>query len=131
MPETRTLSVSIDRPWQSLYETWWRPETFPQWASGLSQSNLERRGERWHAVGPEGPIAITFTEHNAFGVMDHWVELGDGQDIYIPLRIIANGSGAEVQLTLFRQPGMSDEAFAADQAWVQRDLLALKTLSER
>jgi hypothetical protein len=30
-----------------------------------------------------------------------------------------------VALTLFRQPGMSDEQFAADADWVRRDLAAL------
>ena len=38
--------------------------------------------------------------------------------------------GAEVMLTLFRQPGMDDERFAADIRWVNRDLKALKRLIE-
>ena len=130
MLEVQTISVAVDRPWQPLYEMWWRPEAFVQWASGLSQSNFRKSGECWKAEGPEGPIEIRFTAHNTFGVMDHWVDLGGGQEVYIPLRIIANGDGAEVQLTLFRQPGMSDEKFAEDQAWVKRDLLNLKHLSE-
>lgn len=33
-------------------------------------------------------------------------------------------------LTLFRQPGMSDEAFRNDAGWVERDLLTLKRLLE-
>jgi hypothetical protein len=44
------------------------------------------------------------------------------------MRIIRNGDGAEVQLTLFRQPDMSDAAFAADAQWVTRDLQALRAL---
>ncbi len=35
---------------------------------------------------------------------------------------------ADVQLTLFRQKGMSDAKFAADAEWVGHDLLALKAL---
>ncbi|HET8791891.1 MAG TPA: hypothetical protein VFM75_11850 [Modicisalibacter sp.] len=131
MFETQTISVSIDRPWLELYEAWWHPEAFPRWASGLSQSTLERHGERWKAEGPEGLIEIAFTAHNAFGVMDHWVDLGNGHEVYIPLRIIANGDGAEVQLTLFRQSDMSEAKFVEDQTWVKRDLLTLKDLSER
>lgn len=60
--------------------------------------------------------------------MDHWVDLGDGNVIYIPLRVIQNGEGAEVMLTLFRQPDMDDERFAADAKWINRDLAALKSL---
>lgn len=62
--------------------------------------------------------------------MDHYVQAG-GPEIYIPLRIIQNGDGADVQFTLFRQPGMSDAKFAADAEWVERDLLALKALVTR
>ncbi len=63
--------------------------------------------------------------HNPFGVMDHMVRLEIGDEVYVPLRVFANGDGAEVALTLFRQPGMSDEKFATDADWVRRDLAAL------
>jgi hypothetical protein len=58
--------------------------------------------------------------------MDHHVTLSDGSVVYVPLRVVANGAGAEVIITMFREPGMSAEKFAADCAWVERDLLALK-----
>jgi hypothetical protein len=128
MLESCTLSICIGRPWKDVYEAIWRPETFPKWASGLSKSSLEKDGEMWRAEGPEGVVRIRFTGHNPFGVMDHYVDTGSGVLIYIPLRVIANADGAEVLLTLFRQPEMSDEKFLADAEWVKRDLLALKTL---
>jgi len=126
--ECSTLSVSIDLPWQEVYEVVWRPEVFPKWASGLSKSSLEQEGECWKAEGPAGTIRIRFTGHNPYGVMDHYVDVGSGPEIYIPLRIIPNAGGTEVLLTLFRQPGMTDEKFLADAEWVKRDLLALKAL---
>ncbi len=58
--------------------------------------------------------------------MDHFVETGDGREVHVPLRVIENGDGAEVMLTLFRQPGMSDEDFARDAKWITRDLRALR-----
>lgn len=128
MLESTTLSISINRNWYEIYETIWRPEDFPKWASGLSKSALTRKGDAWTAEGPEGPITITFTDHNAYGVLDHSVTLADGTVIYVPLRIIRNGEGAEVLLTLWRQPNMSDAQYAADAEWVKRDLLALKSL---
>ncbi|WP_198155533.1 polyketide cyclase [Candidatus Burkholderia verschuerenii] len=121
-----TLSVSIDRDWRDLYEAIWRPKAFPRWASsGLAQSTLELTGDVWKARGPAGEVTIRFTPHNAFGVMDHTVILEDGTEVDVPLRVIRNGDGPEVALTLFRQPGMSDEKFAADADWVRRDLATL------
>lgn len=128
MLESTTISISINRNWKEVYDAVWRPEDFPKWASGLSKSSLIRDGEAWQAEGPEGTVRILFTAHNAFGVMDHYVDIGNATIIYVPLRIIQNGDGAEVLLTLFRQQGMSDAKFAADAAWVARDLLALKAL---
>lgn len=129
MLEARTISISVDRPWKELYEAIWQPESFPRWASGLSKSSLEIDGNWWKANGPEGPVRISFTDYNPYGVMDHYVDVGNGSIIYVPMRVIPNGHGAEVLLTLFRQPGMSDAKFLADAEWVQRDLLALKSLS--
>ncbi len=129
MLEARTLSVSIDWEWTDLYELIWRPEFFPKWATGLSKSCLTRDGDRWRAEGPEGGIWIRFTAQNGFGVMDHYVDLGSGPEIYVPLRVVENHGGAEVLLTLFRQAGMSDEQLRADAEWVERDLLVLRKIT--
>jgi hypothetical protein len=128
MLESETLRVYIDRPWQAVYDAIWKPETFPKWASGLSKADLHKDGEGWKAQGPAGPVRIRFTDHNAFGVMDHYVELADGTVVYVPLRVIANGAGAEVALTLFRQQSMSDAQYAADARSVRSDLAALARL---
>jgi hypothetical protein len=128
MLEAITISISIDRDWHDVYDTIWRPEAFPKWASGLANQTFEKHDDHWKADGPGGPVKIRFTDRNPFGVMDHYVELGDGNEIYVPLRVFQNGTGAEVALTLFRQPDMSIDKFEADMAWVRRDLESLKAL---
>lgn len=128
MLEARTVSISIARPWEEVYEAIWRPEDFPKWTSGLSASPLVQDGDRWTAAGPDGPVRIGFTGRNAFGVMDHRVDLGTGPEVHVPMRVVPNGGGAEVLVTVFQRPGMPDAAFAADAEWVMRDLLALKAL---
>jgi predicted homoserine dehydrogenase-like protein len=75
-------------------------------------------------------VTIRITEPNAYGVLDHYVELPDGSEIYVPMRVVANGTGTEAQFTLFRVPGMNDEKFSADAEWVIRDLNKLKELLE-
>lgn len=92
----QTISVTIARSWREVYEAIWPPPAFARWASGLSDVALTADGEQWCGQGPNGPIRIRFTAHNDFGVMDHYVDLGNGEEIYVPLRVIANGSGAEV-----------------------------------
>jgi hypothetical protein len=130
MMSARTYSISIGHEWRALYERIWRPDFFAKWASGLAESDLRNDGDQWLADGPEGPIRIRFTPYNSFGVMDHFVDTAEGPTVYVPLRVVQNGDGAEVMLTLFRQPEMDDQRFAADAKWVNRDLRSLKTLIE-
>lgn len=125
----RRLSIAIKRPAPEAYEFLARPENFPKWASGLAGS-LAREGDEWIAETPEGRAVVRFSEPNRHGVLDHAVTLPRGVTIYIPLRVVPSGSGCELVLTLFRQPHMTDEQFAADEAWVMRDLAAAKRLLE-
>ena len=129
MFESRTLSVRINRDACEVYDFASVPENFPKWASGLGKSLTNVHGE-WIARTPQGPVKVRFTKRNDFGVLDHYVIPEQSPEIYIPMRVIANGKGSEILFTLFRLPGMSDEKFAEDAEWVMRDLTALKKLLE-
>jgi hypothetical protein len=127
--QAQTISVFIETPWQEVYEAIWRPEVFPRWATGLSAAGLHNDNGVWRAKGPGGgDVILRFTPQNAFGVMDHTVCLRSGAEIHVPMRVVANGDGAEVMLTLFRQPGVSIEAFEHDANWVRRDLAQLRDM---
>ena len=79
----------------------------------------------------QGTVGLRFTPHNAYGVLDHTVVLSDGTEVYVPMRVMPNGTGSEVMLVLFRQPEMDDNAFARDAGLMQNDLSTLKALLER
>ncbi|MBB5686893.1 polyketide cyclase [Sphingobium boeckii] len=130
MLPARTYSVSIERNWKALYEQIWHPNFFSKWAIGLSESQLREEGGHWIDDGEDPPLKFRFSPHNDHGVMDHWVDAGDGEIVHVPLRIVENGDGAEVMLTLYRQPDMDDERFSRDAKLIMRDLKALKNLIE-
>lgn len=124
--ETVTISTYVARPWHEVYEQLWHAKQFPNWASGLSESDVSAEGDWWSGEGSEGHIRVKFTNRREFGILDHRVDIGNGTTAFIPLRVLENGKGAEVVLTLFRVPGISDAKFAEDQDWVRRDLASLK-----
>ncbi|HEX2885101.1 SRPBCC family protein [Vineibacter terrae] len=127
---SRTISVSIDRDYREVYDFASMPENFPRWAAGLGR-RFEKSGEEWTAEDPQGRlIRIRFSPPNEFNVLDHTVFGADGETRNA-MRVVPNGTGAEVMFTLLRTPRMTEEAFAADAAAVERDLKALKTLLER
>jgi hypothetical protein len=127
--ESRSLSISINCSLEHAYDFLCYPENFSKWASGLAGS-LRKVNGQWVAETPAGFMKIRFSERNAYGVLDHWVYPQPNVQIYVPMRVVSNGSGCELILTLFRQPEMTDEKFAADAEWVMRDLAAAKKLLE-
>lgn len=126
----RHISASIDRPPEEVYAFASNPENLSQWATGLSGSIENVNGE-WIAESPMGKVKIRFAGANTFGVLDHEVVLESGARIWNPMRVVARGNGSEIIFTLFRQPGMSEEKFAEDATWVEKDLMRLKGLLER
>lgn len=129
MSPLRTLSVSIARPADEVYRFVADPLNLPCWAEGLGGA-VQKTADGWIVDTPNGPLDLRFAPQNDFGVLDHWVGVKPGEVVYVPMRVIANGTGSEILLTLLRMPGMSDAAFAADAAQVQRDLERLKRLLE-
>jgi hypothetical protein len=127
---SRTLSVSIRCSPDQVYEFVANPENLPKWAQGLGQS-VRKQGPDWMVDTPQGPMKIRFADQNRFGVMDHTVTTPAGVEVYVPMRVLANGSGSEVIFTLFRPADMSDAKYAEDMRLVERDLRALKAILEK
>jgi hypothetical protein len=127
--ESRTLSVIINCPPNKVYEFASDPQNLPRWAAGLCTSIRNFNGE-WIAETSQGSMKVRLTEKNAFGVLDQYVTPAPGVEVYVPMRVLSNGTGCEVIFTLFRAPDMSDEKYAEDAKLVERDLRTLKSLME-
>ena len=106
--------MTIERPAQEVYAFVRDPKNLTAWASGLSSA-----------------VKVRFVEPNLYGVLDHFVRVDSGPEVYVPMRVFPNGDGSEVLLTVFRQAGTSEAKFAEDTNWVRRDLEALKTRLEK
>ncbi len=128
--QVEIIHTTITRPWRDVYEFARQPRNMARWAAGLA-AGLRQDGDEWIGDGgPLGDIRVRFTPPNGFGVIDHDVTLPGGLTVHNALRVVPNGSGAEVMFTLIRQPEMDDAMFETDAAAVRRDLAALKSLLE-
>jgi len=128
--ESRPITVRIDQPFDKVYAFLVDPANWNQWAFGLGK-NVRRSQDGWIADSGGGIARVQFTPRNSFGVVDHTIVRPSGQRVYVPMRLIANGSGCELIFTLFREPNMSDAQFASDSGFVQSDLDGLKRLLEK
>jgi hypothetical protein len=129
MLESRTLNIRIACAPKKVADFVSDPRNLPRWASAFCKS-VRPDGDNWIVETPNGPIGLRFVARNAFGVLDHYVTPVPGVEIYVPLRVIANGDGSEVLFTLFRLPGMSEQDFERDAGMVERDLAELKRVLE-
>lgn len=127
--QVQILHIAANVPLEPAYAFAHQPENFPKWAAGLSKT-LHQTDKGWVAVTPAGEAIVRFSDPNPYGVLDHRVAMAGKPEVYIPLRMIADGDGTLVELVLFRQPGMTDADFDHDADMVRKDLAALKALLE-
>ena len=123
----RTVGVSIGRRPEEVYRFVADPRNFPRWAKAFCKSVRHVEG-RWVIETPAGEMGVRFVEENGLGVLDHFVTVSPGEEVYVPMRVVANGGGSEVVFTVFRLEGMSEERFAEDVGMVERDLAGLKAV---
>ena len=127
--ESRHISEWIDCSADVVYEYTSDPAHVPEWARGLGNA-VEQVGDEWFVASPMGRVGLAFAPRNEFGVLDHVVTLPSGESIYVPMRVVPDGSGCEVVFTLRREVGMSDDDFERDAAAVSADLATIKRLLE-
>jgi hypothetical protein len=124
-----TLSVSIERAPREVYDFVSQPRNLPRWAAGLAQS-VRPDGDGWIAETAQGPVHLRFAPSNTFGVLDHYVRPVAGREIAVPMRVVPNGAGSEVLITIFQQPEMTKAQYQEDLGLVQRDLERLRRVLE-
>jgi hypothetical protein len=118
-----TVSVPVAVPPRVAYDYASDPRHLPEWAGGFVLA-IERRESTWVAQTSLGEAIFRFAPPNAFGVLDHDVELPSGV-FHNPMRVVPNGAGCEILFTLLQSPGTDDAAFAADVETVRGDLRRL------
>jgi hypothetical protein len=126
---SRTISISIACPAEAVYDFIADPEHLPAWAPGLARA-VRRDGDHWILDREGGSIPIEFAPRNPFGVVDHRLTVRPDLTVLSHLRVIPNGGGAEVMLTLFQPDDVGMGQFEADAAIVEDDLQTLKRLLE-
>jgi hypothetical protein len=129
MMKSKMMNISIKTDPKIVYDFVSNLENLPRWASSTFPSIKEVNGE-WVVDTPHGQNKVMLAERNNFGILDHHVRLTSGIEVYVPMRVVKNGNGSEVMLTVFRTPEMTDEGYAKDIETVEKDLNHLKTIIE-
>ena len=126
---SQTLSIRIKCATGNVYAFVSNPRNLPKWATAFCRS-VRKTGKKWIIETPQGAMGFRFVPKNKLGVLDHYVSPNPGTEIYVPMRVVPNGSNSEMLLTIFRSEKMTNKQFSADAAMVQRDLTRLKRILE-
>jgi hypothetical protein len=124
---TKTLTVSIECEQRAVYRFVSNPDNLPLWAKTFCRSIRKKKGA-WVADTPGGKVTIEIAGRNHFGILDHYLVRSAGTEVFVPMRVISNGSGSEVIVTVFKRRGMKNEQFSKEIRRVRKDLKALKNI---
>ena len=125
-----SISVQVAREPAAVYSFVSDLKNLPRWATTFCRS-IKQEQAGWVMDTSLGAMSIRLAPDNDLGVLDHYLIPVGGKTLYVPLRVVANGTGSELFFTLFRQPGVSDSDYATDAALVRQDLHTLKELLEQ
>jgi hypothetical protein len=84
----------------------------------------------WIVDTPQGQTKINIAKRNDFGILDQFVTLPSGIEIFVPMRVVKNDDGSEIMLTVFQTLDMSEKKYIEDTRLVEKDLENLKNLLE-
>ena len=123
------LHTSILAPPQDVVAFLGDLATWPSWAPWIR--SVSRTAERaWTLETDAGRMQVQLVEPNALGVLDHHVTLDSGRTVFNSMRVIPNGGGSELVMTIFQQAGVSAAEFERDVRAVRDDLGRLKRAAE-
>jgi hypothetical protein len=127
---SRHISITVEKPFADVYAFMSNPTTIPHWSSGIGHSFELVGPHEWTGETSTGLVTVFFSAPNESGILDHRIVPDGSEALFVPMRVVPNGTGSEVIITLFQWPGLSDAYFERDAETTSKDMLTLKRLLE-
>lgn len=124
---TRTRSISIAAPPQTVFDLVADPSTLPQWAPGFARA-IRPDGDQWIVENDQGEARILVRTSREHGTVDILSADEPSQGAYS--RVLPNGTGSEYQFTLQFPQDAPEDAIALQMATVEAELEAVRSLCE-
>ena len=118
--KTRTFTASIPRDRVELYDWIADADHLPRW-----------HGAAWGALSRHGSVRVRFVRGDHACVLDLYWKTAAGAECVEAVRVLANGAGSEVVLSVVQTEGLSDHDFDQHARWAERALQELKHQGDR
>ena len=123
-------SVDIQAPIEKIFAFLADPMNWPQYAVVNLRSVTPGTDGWYRAVTKFGEGQLKITPIKEFGLLDHiWKDPQATWTVYS--RVVPNGDGATVSMTLFQPPVMNDAQFDLAMREMDLEMAKLKEVLER
>jgi hypothetical protein len=133
--QTRTISVTIDAPFERVVADLVDPSTHPEWATRFFAGPAVLAEDGMYEVDVPtmgGRTRVSVEADVGRGVIDVFLApAGAPFGPPLPIRVLPNGDGADVLFTLARLPGMTDQQWTDGIAGMEEELQNLKARHEQ
>jgi hypothetical protein len=127
---THTLPLSVSK--ETAFAFLARIENLPKWATLFCKELRTDSQGRRKVVTPEGEIFFRIEADPRTGVIDMYGGPTEEQMAYWPARVVERpGQGCLFVFTAMQYPGVSDDAFAAQCAGLEREFEQVRVHTER
>ena len=130
MMPTQVVSLPIARPVKQVYEFLVQPENFARWAFVGDTAMRHLSDNEWAVETSVGPRILKFATRNDYFDLTHTASPPGEAPHTIPMRLIANGDGAQLIYVFMQYPGLGDAELRSMMEWVTADLGVLKSYLE-
>ena len=120
--DTRTITIN-NKSQKEVFEYLLQVEKWPEWS--VFAPSVTKDGNLWIVHTPQGDIKLRPAFNAELALLDHYLLVGDNE-IFIPNRVVPNGSGAEVIITIFQAPNLTEDKYQEQIGWVEKELQNLK-----
>ena len=101
-------------------------KSWAPWVRTVSKSSARD----WMLDTDTGTMTLRFVEANSLGVLDHTVTLASGIKVDNSMRVLANGSGSELEMVVLQKPPATSDEFERDVQAVRDDFARIKKVLE-
>jgi RNA recognition motif-containing protein len=122
---SKTLALTVACDATTVFNFVANPENLARWNRAFCRS-LQRDGDGWRMETARGRVSLRFLRDDRAGILDQVISWPDGLEQLVPLRVIPNGAGSEVLMTVQQIPGLPDSDFQKQLSRADQGLRDLK-----
>jgi RNA recognition motif-containing protein len=125
---SKTIAASVTWDPQTAFDWIADPQNLPRWHSSFCRS-LGVENDALVVQSPRGPVGVRFITDDRARILDFIMRCRT-VDLAASFRVLPNGEGAEIVVTLVQPRGFPDHFFQEQVRWMENGLRNLRKIAQ-